>query len=145
MRPQLTTQLLGFAGLTPFYFSLFGVAFLQEYPRALSVQGFVIYSLAILCFLSGALWGHARRLPDNDQHWHLLVSNGLVIFAVASVLTAQVVLAVLLLMLGYLALLWYERRTQETRNWYSAMRVRLTLGVVFAHLLFFGLNVVMLD
>jgi len=52
---------------------------------------------------------------------------------------------VLLLMLGYLALLWYERRTQETRNWYSAMRVRLTLGVVFAHLLFFGLNVVMLD
>ena len=145
MRPQLTTQLLGFAGLAPFYLALIGVAFLEDYPRALSVQGFVIYSLAILCFLSGALWGHARKLPDSDQHWHLMVSNGLVIFAVASVLTAQVVLAVLLLMLGYLALLWYERRTQEHRSWYPAMRVRLTLGVVFAHLLFFGLNVVMLD
>ena len=144
MRSRLTTQVLGFAGLTPFYLSLAGVALLEDYPRALSVQGFVIYSLAILCFLSGALW-HARSLPDRDQIGHLVISNGIVIFAVASVLTAQVVLAVLLLMLGYLALLWFERRTEETKNWYSAMRAQLTLGVVLAHLLYVGLNVVMLD
>jgi uncharacterized membrane protein len=74
-----------------------------------------------------------------------VISNGIVIFAVASVLTAQVVLAVLLLMHGYLALLWFERRTEETKNWYSAMRAQLTLGVVLAHLLYVGLNVVMLD
>jgi len=145
MRSRLTTQVLGFAGLTPFYLSLAGVALLEDYPRALSVQGFVIYSLAILCFLSGALWGHARSLPDRDQIGHLVISDGIVIFAVASVLTAQVVLAVLLLMLGYLALLWFERRTEETKNWYSAMRAQLTLGVVLAHLLYVGLNVVMLD
>ena len=63
----------------------------------------------------------------------------------ASVLTAQAVLAVLLLMLGYLALLWYERRTQETGTWYSGMRAQLTLGVVFAHIVYVALNVVMLD
>ena len=145
MRSQLTTQALGFAGLTPFYLLLGGVAFLKDYPRALSVQGFVIYSLAILCFLSGALWGYARGLPDREQIGHLVISNGIVVFAVASVLTAQVVLAVLLLMLGYLSLLWFERRTRETRDWYSAMRAQLTLGVVLAHVLYVGLNVVMLD
>ena len=145
MRPQIITQALGFAGLTPFYLFLLGIAFLQDYPRALSIQGFVVYSLAILSFLSGALWGNTRQLPDGEQNFHLVVSNGIVIFAVASVLTAQVVLAVLLLTLGYLALLCYERRTQPIRNWYSAMRARLTLGVVFAHLLYVGLNVAMLD
>ena len=82
---------------------------------------------------------------DREQTIDLVISNGIVVFAVASVLTAQVVLAVLLLTLGYLALLWYERRTQPIRNWYSAMRARLTLGVVFAHLLYVGLNVAMLD
>ncbi len=145
MRPQIITQALGFAGLTPFYSFLIGVAFLQDYPRALSTQGFVVYSLAILCFLSGALWGNTRQLPDGEQNFHLVVSNGIVIFAVASVLTAQVVLAALLLTLGYLALLWYERRTQTMRDWYSAMRAQLTLAVVFAHLLYVGLNVAMLD
>ena len=84
-------------------------------------------------------------MPDGEQNFHLVVSNGIVIFAVASVLTAQVVLAALLLTLGYLALLWYERRTQTMRDWYSAMRAQLTLAVVFAHLLYVGLNVAMLD
>ena len=145
MRPQLTTQALGYAGLIPFYAFLIGAALLEDYPRALSIQGFVIYSLAILSFLSGALWGHTRLPSDREQTIDLVISNGIVIFVVASVLTAQVVLAVLLLTLGYLALLWYERRTQPIRNWYSAMRARLTLGVVFAHLLYVGLNVAMLD
>jgi hypothetical protein len=68
------------------------------------------------------------------------VSNGLVIFAVVSLLTAQLVLAAFLLMLGYLALLWYERRVDSHRDWYSAMRAQLTSGVVIAHLLYMGVH-----
>ena len=140
MQSKLITRCLGFAGLFPFYLFLAGLVLLQDYPRALSTQGFVIYSLAILCFLSGAVWGHARSLPPDQQIWRLVVSNGVVVFAVVSLLTAQVVLAALLLMLGYIALLWYERRTAEQRDWYCALRMQLTLGVVVAHLLYLGMQ-----
>jgi hypothetical protein len=68
------------------------------------------------------------------------VSNGIVLFAVFSVLTAQAWLAALALMAGYLALLWYERGSEALPNWYAAMRLRLTAGVVLAHLLFFTLQ-----
>ena len=140
MRSELITRALGFAGLLPFYLFLAGLLWLVDYPRALSAQGFIIYSLAILCFLAGAVWGDARRLPSEQQTWRLLVSNGLVIFAVVSMLTAQLVLAAFLLMLGYLALLWYERRVDSHRDWYSAMRAQLTSGVVVAHLLYMGVH-----
>ncbi len=41
------------------------------------------------------------------------MSNGLVLFAVAAVLTAQAWLASLALMTGYLALLWYEQGAES--------------------------------
>ena len=66
----------------------------------------------------------------------LLVSNGVVIFAVAAVLTAKAWLAAVFLVCGYLALLWYECGTEVLPQWYRAMRRNLTLGVVVAHGLF---------
>jgi len=141
MRDRLTARALGFAGLIPFYGFLAGFAWSKDYPQAFSVQGFVTYSLAIFCFLAGSLWGHARQRHDAGVPLRLVVSNGLVLFAVASMLTAQAMLAALLLMLGYIALLWYERRVDGTEGWYPQMRWQLTLGVVVAHLLYAGLHV----
>ena len=68
----------------------------------------------------------------------LLISNGVVLFAVAAVLTAKVWLATIALMGGYLALLWYERGVESLPAWYAVMRRNLTLGVVLAHGLFFA-------
>lgn len=136
MQAKLTARSLGFAGLAPFYLSLLGFWLTEDYLRSVSVQGFIIYSLAILCFLSGALWGSVKNLPSPEQSARLLISNGLVIFAVASVLTAQAVVAAALLMLGYLALLWYERNVDEPSGWYARMRWQLTAAVVLAHLLY---------
>ena len=68
----------------------------------------------------------------------LLISNGVVLFAVAAVLTAKVWLATVALMGGYLALLWYERGVESLPAWYAVMRRNLTLGVVLAHGLFFA-------
>jgi len=90
---KLTIQTLGYAGLLPFYGFLAGFALLDDYPRALSVQGFLIYSLAILSFLGGTLWGFARTLPDGEQVARLVVSNGVVLFAVCCLLTAQTTIA----------------------------------------------------
>ena len=68
----------------------------------------------------------------------LLISNGVVLFAVAAVLTAKAWLAAVALMGGYLALVWHERGAENLPIWYAAMRRNLTLGVVLAHGLFFA-------
>jgi len=93
----------------------------------------LIYSLAILSFLGGAVWGYARTFPDGQQVTRLLVSNGIVVFAVCCLLTAQTTVAATSLLLGYLALLWFERAVDGREGWYPRMRWRLTVGVVIAH------------
>jgi hypothetical protein len=130
--------------LLPFYGFLAGAWWLKDWPAAVSVQGFVIYSLGILCFLGGTLWGRVQSLGEPFAA-RLLVSNGLVLFAVAAVLTAQAWLAAVALMAGYLALLWYERAGEHLPAWYGVMRRNLTLGVVLAHALFFALQSVQLS
>lgn len=127
---------LGYAGLLPFYGFLLGAWLLEDWAGAASVQGFVIYSLGILCFLGGTIWGRVQ-LEHEPVVARLLISNGLVLFAVAAVLTAKAWLAAIALMSGYLALLWFERGTETLPDWYAAMRRNLTLGVVLAHGLFF--------
>ena len=139
MSNRAVMLMLGYAGLLPFYGFLLGIWLLQDWPAAVSVQGFVIYSLAILSFLGGTLWGRVQSL-DDPMMPRLVVSNGVVIFAVAAVLTAKAWLASVALMCGYLALLWYERGTETLPNWYGAMRRNLTVGVVIAHTLFFVLQ-----
>lgn len=129
-------QLLGYAGLTPFIAAAVGVFLLTGYPQALAQQAFVIYSLAILCFLAGTLWGSAIHYPEKPKFLRLLISNGIVVFAVLSVLTAQQVLAAMLLMLGYISTLWYERGSSSARGWYARLRARLTWVAVGLHLVY---------
>ena len=139
MSNRAVMLMLGYAGLLPFYGFLLGIWLLQDWPAAVSVQGFVVYSLAILSFLGGTLWGRVQSL-EKPMMARLLLSNGVVVFAVAAVLTAKAWLAAVALMCGYLALLWYERGTEVLPQWYGVMRRNLTLGVVIAHGLFFTLQ-----
>ena len=129
----------GYTGLLPVYGFLLGAWMLEDWPAAVSVQGFIIYSLGILCFLGGTLWGRVQSFSEPVMA-RLLVSNGVVLFAVAAVLTAKIWLAAVALMGGYLALLWYERGAESLPVWYRAMRRNLTFGVVLAHGLFFVLQ-----
>ena len=137
MRNRTVMLGLGYAGLLPFYGFLAGAWLLSDWAGAVSVQGFVIYSLGILCFLGGTLWGRVQTV-EEPLIARLLISNGIVLFAVAAVLTAKAWLAAVALMGGYLALLWYERGAEILPIWYAAMRRNLTLGVVLAHGLFFA-------
>ena len=130
----LTIRGLGFGGVLPFLLFVLGIWFLRDYLRTLSQQGFVIYSLAILCFLAGSLWGTAMQRRGADKLLRLVVSNGIVIFAALSVLTAQAVIAAGLLALGYLATLWYERSSGSRSGWYASLRLQLTLLVVALHI-----------
>ena len=92
MSSRLISQLLGYAGLIPFFGFCLGFSSLEDWPRSLSIQGFVIYSLAIFAFLAGALWGQVQAVQAADGESAvstLIVSNGLVLFGVAAILTAQ--------------------------------------------------------
>lgn len=129
-------QLLGVAGLVPFIGSALGVMFLDDLLLALSQRTFLLYSTAILCFLGGTLWGETLPEPTVGHGATILISNGIVLFAVLAMLTAQPLLAALLLMLGHMALLWYERQLPERTSWYIRMRSWLTFFAVIAHLMF---------
>ena len=131
---------LGYAGLLPFLAFCAGAWWLTDWPAALSRQGFGIYSLGILSFLGGTVRGRVQQQDDPNVR-RLLVSNGVVLFAVGAVLTAQAWLASMMLMAGYMALLWYERGSETLPVWYGRMRYRLTAGVVLEHLLFFAMQV----
>ncbi len=141
MSSRLISQLLGYAGLIPFFVFCLGFSALEDWPRSLSIQGFVIYSLAIFAFLAGALWGQVQAIEADGAISTLIVSNGLVLFGVAAILTAQAMMASIFLMLGYIALLWYETRVSSLERWYRLLRRRLTLGVVFAHMIFVVLHI----
>ena len=125
-------RVLGYAGLLPFFIFLLMVSLLQSPIGDLALQGFVLYSLAILCFLAGTVWGRTQTI-DQTLMRNLLVSNILVLFSVSSVLLSTDWLALILLPFGYMAILWYERRDALLPYWYSLMRLKLTLGVVLAH------------
>jgi hypothetical protein len=130
------SQWLGFAGLLPFYAAVLGIAATDDYLHALSAQAFVIYGLGILCFLAGALWGMAQWSRTLTPVSALLVSNGVVVFAVAAVLTAQLLIASVLIALGFLAVLWFERSQpskESVGEWYLPLRTQLTAGVLVAH------------
>ena len=113
MASRVTTQLLGYSGLLPFFGFCIGFSVMEDWPRSLSIQGFVIYSLAIFAFLAGALWGQEQLVESASSISTLVISNGLVLFGVASILTAQAMMASVFLMLGYIALLWYEVRISQ--------------------------------
>ena len=116
--------LLGAAGLVPFLATAAGLFVFDD------------LLLAILCLLAGTLWGETLPAPLEGQGATILVSNGVVLFAVFAMLTAQPALAALLLMLGHLAQLWYERQSLRRPRWYVMLRTWLTGIAALSHLLF---------
>lgn len=127
---------LGYAGLAPFYVSALWVL-LPALPLAeLAARIFVIYGAVILAFLGGTLWGYAVVVPAPAKRWRLVLSNLIALFAAAAALLASAPTAALLLALGQLALLQYERSRGDRKGWYLRLRTRLVLAVLPAHGLF---------
>ncbi|GAB5414155.1 MAG: hypothetical protein Cons2KO_17580 [Congregibacter sp.] len=129
-------QCLGIAGLMPFLGTALGVMFLDDLMLAVSQRAFLLYSCAILCFLAGTLWGETLSVDLPGQRATIMVSNGVVLFAVFAMLTAQPTLAALLLMLGHLALLWFELQSLGREKWYRRMRGWLSSIAALSHLMF---------
>ena len=134
--PGVSMRVLGVLGLLPFFAGALGTMFLDGLLQALSQRGFLVYSLAILCFLAGTLWGERIVDGGSPERAPVLISNGVVIFAVLATLTARPLGAALLLFVGHITQFWYERNLPWRAVAYTRMRGWLTAAAGLTHLMF---------
>ena len=127
---------IGVLGLLPFFAAALGTMLLSDILQALSQRTFLVYSLAILCFLAGTLWGERIADGGTADRATVVISNGVVVFAVLATLTAGPLVAACLLLLGHIAQFWYERNLPHRDIAYTRMRGWLTAGAVVAHLMY---------
>ncbi|MFT6916808.1 MAG: hypothetical protein ACJAWL_003151 [Motiliproteus sp.] len=152
------SSLLGYLGVLPFVL-LTGLIvnghFSGQGVQSASLFGlqvfsmFTAYSAVILSFLSGALWERSRLAESKGLT--ASVTTSLILFSNVIALTSWVCLllisvapimtlvALCLLMAGFLSLLWVEHSSGKTRltsnGSYGAMRLRITITVVLLHAL----------
>ena len=125
---------LGYGGLLPFYASALWAAL--ALPGAdWAVRAFVVYATVILAFLGGTLWGYAVTVAPPAKYTRLVLSNLVALFAAVAALAGSSLISVLMLGVGQVALLSWERAQGDSGGWYLRLRTRLTLGVLPAHLL----------
>ncbi|CAK2730931.1 DUF3429 domain-containing protein [Vibrio crassostreae] len=136
-----TMAKLGYMGLIPF---LFGLLLSLTDSQLLSLSGetlFITYSVVILSFLSGILWGNGiENFENQSSNKALVLSNVIVLASWLAVLLGeqQEFLTTLILIIGYIAV-WRAERTMREENQsqgpdgYFDMRTRLTSSVVLMH------------
>ncbi|MFA0225697.1 DUF3429 domain-containing protein [Vibrio splendidus] len=136
-----TMAKLGYMGLIPF---LFGLLLSLTDSQVFSLSGetlFITYSVVILSFLSGILWGNAiENFESQSSNKALILSNVIVLAAWLAVLLGEQkeFLTTLILILGYIAAWRAERSVREENqsegpDGYFDMRTRLTSSVVLMH------------
>ncbi|MCC4815468.1 hypothetical protein BCU85_19200 [Vibrio lentus] len=136
-----TMAKLGYMGLIPF---LFGLLLSLTDSQFLGLSGetlFITYSVVILSFLSGILWGNGiENFESQSSNKALILSNVIVLVAWLAVLLGEQkeFLTTLLLIIGYIAV-WRAERSMREENQsegpdgYFDMRTRLTSSVVLMH------------
>ncbi|MEZ8295894.1 DUF3429 domain-containing protein [Vibrio splendidus] len=136
-----TMAKLGYMGLIPF---LFGLLLSLTDSQFFSLSGetlFITYSVVILSFLSGILWGNAiENFESQSSNKALILSNVIVLAAWLAMILGeqQEFLTTLVLILGYIAV-WRAERSMREENQsegpdgYFDMRTRLTSSVVLMH------------
>ena len=132
---------LGSLGLIPF---VAGLILSARQHDIIGISGeaiFTTYSLAILCFLAGAIWGQVLKVPFSQAHQrNLIITNILVVIGWTAFLTSQkfYVLSVTVLTLGFAGVFFLEfylfklSTTRQDRQ-YARLRVVLTSVVIAAH------------
>ncbi|MFA0309178.1 hypothetical protein BH581_13580 [Vibrio splendidus] len=136
-----TMAKLGYMGLIPF---LFGLLLSLTDSQFLGLGGetlFITYSVVILSFLSGILWGSGiENFESQSSNKALILSNVIVLVAWLAVLLGEQkeFLTTLILIIGYIAV-WRAERSMREENQsegpegYFEMRTRLTSSVVLMH------------
>jgi hypothetical protein len=130
-----SARLLGFGGLLPFAAAALVALSAEGALRAQALAALIAYGAVILSFLGGIRWGLAMAAPDQDALAARLA------FSVVPSLAGWVALllpagpGLVLLALGFLAMLAADRHVAEAPGWYPRLRLPLSLGAAGALLL----------
>ena len=135
------TYSLGIVGLTPF---IIGVALSLHQYEIYGVSGvaiFTTYSLAILCFLAGSLWGQVLKIPFSSNNQKILIAtNILVVIGWAASLTSAKFLVAGIIVLGltfagiaFLEVKLFKHSAVLQDGAYARLRFILTNLVLAAH------------
>ena len=129
-------NILGYAGLIPFYiFSL--TSTLENYNFFIDI--FFLYSVIIICFLSGSLWMKLILLPE--QKHNLLFKYLSVLFPLIGLVSEMFVTYVMkatIYILIYLLIYICDKKTvNNDLSGYMRMRFFLTGNVILTHFILF--------
>ncbi|TQV78927.1 DUF3429 domain-containing protein [Exilibacterium tricleocarpae] len=135
--PQATPVIqkqLGYAGLIPFVAIATAIWWLPE-SRQQAGYVFVTYSVVILSFVAGALWGQLSQSNVQNSRLLFLLTNVLALVG-WGVLFVYPLLALILLSFGYIGIYVIESQWMASTytKGYLTLRLRLTSGVLLSHL-----------
>ncbi len=133
---------LGYAGLLPFLAVVWAAYADLSFGAWSASHLFLSYSVIILSFLAGALWGKARELEESNVNRFLLISsNVFALMAWLAVLLGRDYLSAGLAvsMTGFILVYLVEHKTrglllQAKDSAYLKFRLTLTSVVCLAHL-----------
>ena len=143
MKHSRVINSLGYAGLLPFLAAVwasYAELLFWEWPAS---QLFLSYSVIILSFLAGALWGKAKELEESAVSCMLLIgSNAFALTGWLAVLLGKDYLpaGLAVSMTGFILVYLVEHKTQGLLlqgmgSAYLEFRLTLTCVVCLAHLL----------
>ncbi len=128
-------KLLTYLGATPFFLAIYLHLTQQSLLGVEAVQWFLTYGLVILSFMAGTLWGQVVNASAQVKRI-ALATNLITLAAWLALLLAVPVLALLIMVLGFIALYLLEWRVMDAiprPECYLALRLRVTALVVLAH------------
>ena len=137
---------LGYAGLLPFLAAVWAAYAELSFGAWSASHLFLSYSVIILSFLAGALWGKAKELEESNVSRFLLIgSNVFALTAWLAVLLGRDYLSAGLAvsMTGFILVYLVEHKTrgllQGMDSAYLKFRLTLTSVVCLAHLVVIAL------
>ena len=139
---------LGYAGLLPFFAAVWAAYAELSFGAWTASHLFLSYSVIILSFLAGVLWGKAKELEESNVSRLLLIgSNVFALTAWLAVLLGRDYLSAGLTvsMTGFILVYLVEHKTQGLLpqgmdSAYLKFRLTLTSVVCLAHLLIIALT-----
>jgi hypothetical protein len=128
---ETTAKFLGYAGLIPFVTFSIGSWIALPYISD-AVQILIAYAAIILAFMGAIHWGLAMSRHHQQRSKYYIDSVIPALTAWLALLLPDI-LALILLLCGFIALFAYDRAVRNTQalpDWYIPMRKQLTLVVV---------------
>ena len=125
---------LSYLGLIPFYFFSI-ISIFEDYNFFIDI--FFLYSVIIICFLSGSLWMKLMILPkQNNNAFFRILSVTFPLMAMISELFVSYSLKVIIYVLIYILIYICDKKTAAHQMpEYIRMRFFLTGNVILTHLI----------